>query len=137
MNINFYIERLILDGVPVASHQSDSVQTAVEAELGRLLASEPFAPASSFAEASVATQEMQIHPGISARDLGAEIGRRVIRGLTQPDLNCGAVRESASAGRLVSTNLHDVYDGCSSRKTTSESAQIRSSRSTQASNQSR
>ena len=71
-------------------------------ETSRALRSELFAPASSLAEANVATQKMQIHPGVSARDLDVQIGRKVFRGLTESDLNCGtksgAVRESASAG---------------------------------------
>jgi len=109
MNISVYIERLILEGVPTASHQSDSVQAAAQSELSRLLASELFALASSFSEASVATQEIYIHPGMTAQDLGVEIGRKVFRGLTQSDLNCGsgrgAVRGSVSGGRLVSAIL--------------------------------
>jgi hypothetical protein len=39
MNITIHIERLILDGLPVATHQGPLVQAAVEAELTRLLAS--------------------------------------------------------------------------------------------------
>jgi len=38
MNINVSIERLILDGLPLAHSQRPLVQAAVEAELARLLA---------------------------------------------------------------------------------------------------
>ena len=38
MNINVHIERLVLDGMPLASSQGPLVQAAVEAELTRLLA---------------------------------------------------------------------------------------------------
>jgi hypothetical protein len=38
MNVNLHIERLVLDGLPVTSQQSHSVQAAVETELTRLLA---------------------------------------------------------------------------------------------------
>jgi hypothetical protein len=37
MKINLHIERLILDGLPVAGSQGPLVQAAVEAELVRLL----------------------------------------------------------------------------------------------------
>jgi len=37
MKINLHIERLILDGLPVASNQGPLVQAALEAELARLL----------------------------------------------------------------------------------------------------
>jgi len=38
MNINLHIERLIVDGVPLAHGQGPLVKAAVEAELTRLLA---------------------------------------------------------------------------------------------------
>ncbi|MUL34942.1 hypothetical protein [Gloeocapsopsis dulcis] len=44
MNINVHIERLILDGVPIAPSQRPLLQAAVEAELGQLLAEQGLAP---------------------------------------------------------------------------------------------
>ena len=44
MNINVHIERLILDGLPIARHQGSLVQAAVEAELARLLAADGLTP---------------------------------------------------------------------------------------------
>lgn len=44
MNINVHIERLILDGLPVAHRERPMLQAAVEAELARLLTSEGLAP---------------------------------------------------------------------------------------------
>jgi hypothetical protein len=82
MNINLHIERLMLDGLSVASGEAALVQAAVEAELGRLLTSNLFASASSFAEARVAGGEIHLRPGASARDLGVEIGRSVFASLT-------------------------------------------------------
>jgi len=38
MNINLHIERLVLNGLAIGSGEAALVQTAVEAELGRLLA---------------------------------------------------------------------------------------------------
>jgi hypothetical protein len=83
MNINLHIERLVLDGLAVGGGEAALVQTALEAELGRLAASSLFAPASSLAEARVAAGEIHIHPGTTARDLGIQIGRSLFRGLTQ------------------------------------------------------
>jgi hypothetical protein len=37
MNINFHIERLVLDGLPVSSAQGSLLGAAVETELARLL----------------------------------------------------------------------------------------------------
>jgi hypothetical protein len=37
VNINLHIERLILEGLPVARHEAPQVRAAVEAELSRLL----------------------------------------------------------------------------------------------------
>ena len=37
MNIDLHIERLVLDGLPIAHSQGALVKAAVEAELGRLL----------------------------------------------------------------------------------------------------
>ena len=44
MNITLYIERLVFDGLSIASGEAAFVQAAVEAELRRLLANELFAP---------------------------------------------------------------------------------------------
>ncbi|HXQ70221.1 MAG TPA: hypothetical protein VN844_07020 [Pyrinomonadaceae bacterium] len=40
MKINLHIERLVLDGLPIARYQSSLVQAAVERELARLFAAE-------------------------------------------------------------------------------------------------
>ena len=36
-NVNLHIERLILDGIEIPSHQHPDLQTAMETELARLL----------------------------------------------------------------------------------------------------
>jgi len=82
MNSALHIERLVLDGLAVDSSETALVQTAVETELGRLLTSSLFAPASSFTEARVAGGEIRLRPGASARELGVEIGRSVFASLT-------------------------------------------------------
>jgi hypothetical protein len=44
MNINVYIERLILDGLPITHRERPMLQAAVEAELVRLLSLDRLAP---------------------------------------------------------------------------------------------
>ena len=44
MNINVHIERLILDGLPIAHRERPMLQAALEAELAHLLTSEGLAP---------------------------------------------------------------------------------------------
>jgi hypothetical protein len=44
MNINLHIERLVLDGLPIARSQGVLVQRAVETELARLLAADGLSP---------------------------------------------------------------------------------------------
>jgi hypothetical protein len=45
MNIDVHIERLVLDGIPIPHAHRPVLQTAVEAELARLLAADGLAPA--------------------------------------------------------------------------------------------
>jgi hypothetical protein len=44
MNINVHIERLILDGLPIAQKERPMLQAAVEAELMQLLSVDGLAP---------------------------------------------------------------------------------------------
>ena len=47
MNINIHIERLVLDGLPVAGPDSSIVQVAIETELARALAGQGLSRLSS------------------------------------------------------------------------------------------
>jgi len=84
MNINVHIERLVLDGLPVARHQAPLIQTAVEAELARLITAEGLAP--SLKSAGGATPTVNA-PGIqftsdsSPAQIGQEIARAVYGGI--------------------------------------------------------
>jgi hypothetical protein len=84
MSINVHIERLVLDGLPVARHQAPLVQAAVEAELARLILAEGLAPA--FQSGGGATPGVQA-PGIrftsasSPAQLGQKIARAVYGGI--------------------------------------------------------
>jgi hypothetical protein len=83
MNIHLHIERLILDGLPIADGQGAAVRVAVEAELIRLFAATGITPTSSRAEARVSAAEIQCLPGMTAQQLGQRIGRSVFGGLNQ------------------------------------------------------
>ncbi|MEK6374867.1 MAG: hypothetical protein AABO58_19485 [Acidobacteriota bacterium] len=78
MSIRVHIERLVLDGLPIAHRDGPLVQAAVEAELARLLAQRT--PAlSGGATPRVAAPSIAAAP--DAADLGREIARAVYGGI--------------------------------------------------------
>ena len=83
MSINVHIERLVLDGLPVARHQAPLIQTAVEAELARLLIADGLAPAlkSGGATPSVQAPGIQFTSDSSPAELGQQIARAVYGGI--------------------------------------------------------
>ena len=84
MNINVHIERLVLDGLPIARHQAPLIQTAVEAELARLLVADGLAPALQSGEGatpSVNAPGMQFTSNNSPAELGQKIARAVYGGI--------------------------------------------------------
>ena len=93
----------MLDGLSVASGEAALVQTALEAELGRLLANELFAPAESSAQAHVGGGEIHLRAHVSARELGVEIGRSVFARLTSDGLGQAKSVPGLSAHNLART----------------------------------
>jgi hypothetical protein len=83
MNINVHIERLILDGVTVASSQRQLLQAAVEAELGRLLTTKGLAPSleSGGAIPRVSGGSIQLAPENNPMQLGQQIAQAVYQGI--------------------------------------------------------
>ena len=84
MNINVHIERLILDGLPVARHEGPLVQAAVEAELARLLVADGLAPTLKSvggATPSVNAPGIQFTSNSSPAELGQKIARAVYGGI--------------------------------------------------------
>ncbi len=82
MNINLHIERLVLEGLPIAQGAGPLVQQAVEAELSRLLADGvsprllgggalPHSPAGA----------IQLTKNISPAAIGRQIARSVYGGI--------------------------------------------------------
>ena len=85
MNINLHIERLVLDGLPIARHEGPLVQAAVEAELSRLLTAQGLSPALSNGGAlpAVRGDSIQLASGSSPAQLGTQIAQSVYGGLSK------------------------------------------------------
>lgn len=83
MNINVHIERLILDGLPVARSQGPLIRAAVEAELARLLAADGLAAGllAGGALPSVPASAIQLTSNTNPTQLGQQIAQAVHGGL--------------------------------------------------------
>jgi hypothetical protein len=85
MSIRIHIERLVLDGVPVAAGDGPLVRAAVQTELARLVAEGGLAPevlAGGALEAR-AGGPMQMREGSAPGELGQGIARAVYGGIGQ------------------------------------------------------
>ena len=83
MNINLHVDRLVLDGVDLPSHQIPAFQQAVETELARLLAKQGLG---SGLVAGIAVRELPGGMVQSTGDqdpttFGRQIARAVYRGI--------------------------------------------------------
>lgn len=83
MNVNIYIERLVLDGVSISPSQRPLVKAAVEAELGRLLADGGLAPnlLAGGAVPCVPSGTIEITPKSNPSQLGQQIAQAVYGGI--------------------------------------------------------
>jgi hypothetical protein len=83
VKINLNIERLILDGLPIAPEQSHLVQVALEGELGRLLAANGVGAGlqSGAALASIRPGAIQLGPNSGPAQIGRQIARAVYSGI--------------------------------------------------------
>ncbi|TMJ15757.1 MAG: hypothetical protein E6G94_06095 [Alphaproteobacteria bacterium] len=80
MSINLHIEKLVLEGLPVGTHEGPLVQTAVEAELARLLATSGVQPgAFRSASAPLVRAEPILTPGADGGRLGTQIGNAIFQ----------------------------------------------------------
>lgn len=82
MNINLHIERLVLEGLPIAQGAGPLVQHAVEAELSRLLA-DGVSPGLSGGGAlpRVPAGAIQLTKDVSAAAIGRQIAQSVYGGI--------------------------------------------------------
>lgn len=85
MNINLHIERLILDGISIEQHQRPVLKTALEAELGRLLANNGIASdlQRSGALHSLRAGSMEVENNGEPSHLGQQIAQAVHGGLNR------------------------------------------------------
>jgi hypothetical protein len=83
MNINLHIERLILDGLPVERSQAPNVQSAVEAELTRLLVEGGLAGnlQAGGVVPGIPGDQIQFAPGINPSQAGTQIAKSVYNGI--------------------------------------------------------
>lgn len=83
MNINLHIERLVLDGIPLAPGERPLLQAAVEAKLARLLASNGLSDTlqSGGALYNVRTTGIQLTNAEGPARLGEQIAGAVYGGL--------------------------------------------------------
>jgi hypothetical protein len=83
MRIKVHIERVVLEGLPVGSHDSQRVQQALTAELERLIRAReiPGDLRSGGAVPSVQGVELRLPTHTSPGELGRQIARSVHEGL--------------------------------------------------------
>ena len=82
MNVNLHIERLIIEGLPVASSQGTRVRTAVEGELARMVAElgVPEQWRVGGAVPRVIAQDFTLASGERPDAIGRNIARSIYRG---------------------------------------------------------
>ena len=83
MNINLQIERLVLDGIDMSSHQRAVLRTTVEVELRRLLLANGFSPRSLQGNAisRLPAEEIRYRGNQHVPGLGREIAQAMYRGI--------------------------------------------------------
>jgi len=83
MNINLHIDRLVLDGIPLDSHQRPLLQQALQGELTRLLANGNLHPdfAGGIALHKLTVPGIQLAESPQPTQLGQQIARAVYGGI--------------------------------------------------------
>jgi hypothetical protein len=83
VNINLHIERLVLDGFSVESHQQPVLKATLESELGRLLAQNGIASGlqSGGAFNAMRTDSINVGEKNEPSHLGRQIARSVYTGI--------------------------------------------------------
>jgi hypothetical protein len=87
MKMNVHIERLVLEGLPVGSHDGPRVRAAVTAELERLIRTQGISQQLRSAGAVPEMRAGSLHMAerTSPRRLGTQIARAVYGGLGNPE----------------------------------------------------
>ena len=103
MSINVHIERLVLEGLPIAGIQGATMGTAVEAELARLLGTEGLSMTACRAEPHLPAANIQLKPRSDPGSLAAQIGGAVYDLLNQPTQKTAGTRRAAASIRPNAT----------------------------------
>jgi hypothetical protein len=82
--VHLHIERLVLDGLPLAPAEVPRFQTALEQELGRLLAAAPPSGGPGGAIAGVDAGAVHLAAGGSARTWGRQVAHTLAASLAAP-----------------------------------------------------
>jgi len=90
MKINIHIERLVLDGVEIARRDRPLLQSAVEAELARLITTGGLAPdlMSGGAMPRVTAGDLQMTGDNDPARLGHQIAQSVYGGIGNEETKC-------------------------------------------------
>ena len=99
MNINLHIERLVLDGLPVAPSQGAQVQALVERELARLLAQDGI---SKQLQSGLALHRVGAEEILSSQGVGIQTIGRQIAGAIHSSISGAATTESPGSNSLGS-----------------------------------
>jgi len=95
MTINVHIERLILDGIPVAGGQRSVVQAGLEAELSRLIGKEGLSGISAMAVERLSGGMIQMSGESKPARLGQQIAQSIYKTM---EPNRAANRSRADGG---------------------------------------
>lgn len=81
MIVNLRIDRLVLDGLPVGTHQGPAVEAAVQAELTRLLTEGHGLPHATDRAVPFVRSSAIAAPAVRADTLGGQIGQAVFESI--------------------------------------------------------
>lgn len=75
------IDRLVIDGLPLAPRERTILVSAFEAELGRLAAQKGIQPGTGFATDRVAAPPVAIAPGAGSASIGRHMAAALFAGI--------------------------------------------------------
>jgi hypothetical protein len=99
MNINVFIERLVLDGLPISPSQGGLVGKAVETELARLLSEQGLSHLSAGDVPRLSANSIQVTHDCNPVQLGHQIARAIHDTLTPAPALTRATRFSGAPHR--------------------------------------
>ncbi len=80
--VNLHIERLVIEGLPIGTHEGPQLQAAIEAELTRLLAEGAFARDTQQGwDLPLVRAEPMVAVGGGSEALGTQIGQAIYGGI--------------------------------------------------------